>query len=311
MLIDLVTLFASIPSISAIVLIDISFSSFLIINPIAFSSFTQGFVDVGNNFGKRHSPRSPILGIVRPVRLDLIRPSDVIKMFDGIDEVVFFRDPWILQFYASDGSDGNVSEAVKAAMLNVRGLVGEAFLEEDRGLTETYEGILRALALGNVFPKDIASFLGKHSSEIKSFLRNLMDMGIVKRVKVYGKKRWVYKISSPIIDLFYYLDTKYGISDLSIESEVFEKVYTFKLPRYFEDFVRAALAEKYGGNEELMLSPEVDVLITLGNRIVCCAEVKVKADNGDLKKLELKTARFDCEKVVVDGTNFKKILFQE
>jgi len=204
-----------------------------------------------------------------------------------------------------------VSEAVKAAMLNVRGLVGEAFLEEDRGLTETYEGILRALALGNVFPKDIASFLGKHSSEIKSFLRNLMDMGIVKRVKVYGKKRWVYKISSPIIDLFYYLDTKYGISDLSIESEVFEKVYTFKLPRYFEDFVRAALAEKYGGNEELMLSPEVDALITSGNRVVCCAEVKVKADSGDLKKLELKTARFDCEKVVVDGTNFKKILFQE
>ena len=55
-----------------------------------------------------------------------------------------------------------------------------------------------------------------------------------------------------------------------------------------------------------MLSPEVDALITSGNRVVCCAEVKLRADSGDLKKLELKTARFDCEKVVVDGTNFNQ-----
>ena len=43
----------------------------------------------------------------------------------------------------------------------------------------------------------------------------------------------------------------------SFDSKSFEKAYKDKLPRYFEDFVRDALAEKYEGKEELMLSPEV------------------------------------------------------
>lgn len=122
---------------------------------------------------------------------------------------------------------------------------------------------MRALAVGNVFPKDIASFLGKTSSDVKSFLANLLEMGLVKRVKVFGKKKWIYKIASSVMDLFYYLDTKYGISELSKDNEAFERAYTGKLPKYLEDFVRTSLAEKYGGEEEVMISPEVDVVITV------------------------------------------------
>ena len=113
--------------------------------------------------------------------------------------------------------DGDVKSAVKAGFSSVRGLVEEIFLEEDRGLTETYEGILRALSVGNVFPKDVASFLGKTSSDVKPFMANLIEMGIVKRIKVFGKKRWLYKITSPVIDLFHHLDTKYGISELKLD----------------------------------------------------------------------------------------------
>ncbi len=131
------------------------------------------------------SARSPLLGLVKPVRLGLVKPSDVLKVFSNVEEFVFLRDPWLAQFY-----DGNTRDAVKAGLASVRGLVGEIFLEEDRELTERYEGILRALAVGNVFPKDVASFLGKTSSDVKSFLSNLIEMGIVKRVKVFGKKRW-------------------------------------------------------------------------------------------------------------------------
>ncbi len=111
--------------------------------------------------------------------------------------------------------------------------------------------------MGNVFPKDVTSFLGKTSSGVKSFLTNLLEMGLVKRIKVFGKKKWIYKMASPVIDLFYYLDTKYGIFELSMDNKSFEQAYTEKLPKYFEDFVRTALAEKYGGEEEVMLSPEV------------------------------------------------------
>jgi len=148
-------------------------------------------------------------------------------VFSNVEEFVFLRDPWPIQFY-----DGDVRDAVKAGFASVKGLVGEIFLEEDRELSERYEGILRALSVGNVFPKDIASFLGKTSTDIKSFLANLIEMGIVKRIKVFGKKRWIYSISSPVIDLFYYLDTKYGISELNFDRETYNRVYKDKLPKY-------------------------------------------------------------------------------
>lgn len=249
------------------------------------------------------SARSPLLGLVRSVRLGLVKPSDMLNVFNSVEELVFLRDPWLIQFY-----DGSVKDAVGAGFTSVRGLVGEIFLEEDRELTETYEGILRALAVGNVFPKDVASFLGKTSSDIKTFLANLLEMGLVKRIKVFGKKRWMYKISSPVIDLFYYLDTKYGISELSVDGGTFERAYAEKLPKYFEDFVREALAEKYGGDEEVMLSPEVDAVITVKGRVVCCAEVKMKANKRDLDVLESKTANLDCDKLVVDADTVKTIL---
>ncbi len=242
------------------------------------------------------SARSSLLGLVRPVKLDLIKPSDILKVFKGVDELVFLRDPWLIQFY-----EGSVKDAVKSGFASVRGLIGEIFIEEDRELTETYEGILRALAVGNVFPKDVSSFLGKTSSDVKSFLANLLEMGLVKRIKVFGKKRWIYRISSPIVDLFYYLDTKYGLSELSVDNRTFESAYEEKLPKYFEDFVRTALAEKFGGEEEVMLSPEVDAIITVRGKAVCCAEVKMKAKKKDLEVLRSKTSNLDCEKLVVDA----------
>ena len=162
------------------------------------------------------------------------------------------------------------------------------------------------MAVGNVFSKDVASFLGKTSSDIKSFLSNLLEMGLVRRIKVFGKKKWIYKISSPVMDLFYYyLDTKYGISELSMDNRTFEKAYAEKLPKYFENFGRTALAERYRGEEEVMLSPEVDVVITVRGKAVCCAEVKVKPRKEDLDVLESKTSEFDCDKLVVDASAVK------
>ena len=248
------------------------------------------------------SARSPLLGLVRLIRLDLIRPSDMLKVFSNVEELVFLRDPWLIQFY-----DRSVKDAVRAGFASVRGLIGEIFLEEDRELTETYEGILRALAVGNVFPKDIASFLGKSSSDIKPFLKNLLEMGLVKRIKVFKKKKWIYKIVSPVMDLFYYLDTKYGISELSVDSKTFEKAYLEKLPKYFEDFVRTALAELYEGEEEVMLSPEVDAVITIREKAVCCAEVKIKAKNRDIMLLESKTSGINCDKLVIDANTVKNL----
>jgi len=50
----------------------------------------------------------------------------MLRVFKGVEEFVFLRDPWLIQFY-----EGNVRDAVKAGFASVRGLVGEIFLEED------------------------------------------------------------------------------------------------------------------------------------------------------------------------------------
>ena len=55
------------------------------------------------------------------------------------------------------------------------------------------------------------------------------------------------------------------------------------MPKYFEDFVREALAEKYSGEEEVVLFPEVDAVITVRGRAVCCADVKMRAEKKDME----------------------------
>lgn len=132
-------------------------------------------------------------------------------------------------------------------------------------------------------------------------------MGLVKRVKVFGKKKWIYKMASPMMNLFYYLDTKYGISELSMDNETFERAYTEKLPKYFEDFVRTSLAEKYGGEEEVMISPEVDIVITVRGGAVCCAKVKMKSERKDVELLKSKTSSLDCDKLVLDSTTISSL----
>lgn len=41
--------------------------------------------------------------------------------------------------------------------------------------------------------------------------------------------------------------------------------------------------EKYGGGEEIMLSSEIDIIITVRGRAVCCAEVKMRAKKSGFR----------------------------
>jgi len=254
--------------------------------------------------------RSPLLGLFQVYRLDLIRCKDIYIYFKDrlagkelAKALVFLRDPWLLQFYTN-----SVDDAVTYSLRNIPGLIGEIFAEEDRTLTRAYERIIRAIAMGNHLPKDIASYTSKPLNEVKPYLYNLMNMGLVKRIKVYGKRKWLYKIRSPIIDLYYYLDTKYGISELEVERKTIQKEITEKLPHYFEDYIREALAEKHGGQEEKSLDPEIDVIITVRGKPIECAEVKLgrKTRHDEIMFLE-KTARLDCKKTFITPQNIATI----
>ena len=75
----------------------------------------------------------------------------------------------------------------------VLALIGGIFFDEGREITERYEAILRAIAVGNNVPAKIASYiLGMLStsltpSDVKSYLRILEKMGIIHRIKLFRK----------------------------------------------------------------------------------------------------------------------------
>jgi len=56
-----------------------------------------------------------------------------------------------------------------------------------------------------------------------------------------------------------------------------------------------------------MLSPEVDAIITIRGKAVCCAEVKMEAKKKDMTTLKSKTSNLDCDRLVIDSKNIKRL----
>ncbi|MGC9020679.1 MAG: AAA family ATPase [Candidatus Methanodesulfokora sp.] len=231
--------------------------------------------------------RSPLLGIVRPVRIGLIRPADVVRGLSKLDipaELIlriapYISDPWIMRFV--DPRSFSRSEVIDAIRFNVPALIGEVFSEEERTLTDRYELVIRALSLGNSSPGEIASYISGffekelRSQDVKSYLANLLRMGIASRIQLMGRKRYLYNIESPLIDLFYYLDTKLGYYEVDVPMEELENLASVREGTYFERFVVELIASLYRARVQRSLEPEIDGILVKKGRIVASVEVKM------------------------------------
>ncbi|MBP1357034.1 MAG: hypothetical protein JZD40_00870, partial [Sulfolobus sp.] len=103
----------------------------------------------------------------------------------------------------------------------VSALLGEIFQEEERRLTSTYYAILKAIAEGKNNPKEIGDYvkslgLISTNSVVTSYLRNLEDLKVVKRLRNAEKEEQRFIINSPLLDLYFYLDAKYGYSEVNV-----------------------------------------------------------------------------------------------
>lgn len=113
--------------------------------------------------------------------------------------------------------------------------------------------MLKAIANGKQISTEIASYLyslklipAEDPSLVHPYLKILESIGLIERVKIYGKNKYYYRHLSPIIDYYYYLDAKYGISERDIHLIQARKVLDIKIPYYVEQFISKLLSKMLG-----------------------------------------------------------------
>jgi len=254
---------------------------------------------------------SPILGLFLEFKFDIMDPIDIIKDLEKrvkdpkklVELAVYLREPLLLKYF-----ELNLFDILKRLKITAPALIGEIFDEEKRELGARYEGILRAISSGKSSLSEITSFLYSNKvivkediSAVKPYMGVLINLGIIKRISdLKNKRKSYFYISSPMIDLFYYLDEKYNFSETDLD----EKFFLDKLPRHVESFYRDLLSKKFKKNIYMINKPdyEIDMILTDFKKPKIVAEVKWK---NKIKKTEIDNAikKFEkfpnCEKYFV------------
>lgn len=269
------------------------------------------------------APRSPVLGLISEVKLGLIRPSDMMAGLPGdlspdraLELAMYLRDPWSIQYYRGVKTD--IPEILIHSKLSIPSLVGECFIEEARHLSQVYEGILRGLAGGKWKLKDIADGLYSRKliptnspSSVRPYFNVMEKMGLVERIKLFSKNKYQYRVASPLIELGYKLDEKYGFFDREVPEAMIGREVEQALGKHVESFLGFLLEERLEGNYEYLISKDydIDIVITDFQRPICIAEVKWKNrfDRREYDRFLQRTERFDCKRIFIIKDDAKDV----
>lgn len=224
---------------------------------------------------KLFSSKSPILGFFAEVPISIINLKDTLghlkkyKMDKKrlLEMSVLLREPLMIEYFdEKEDPRKMIARIIISSVKTVPALVGEIFIEEERHISAVYEGVLRAIANGKTVSGEISSYLFSRKllkkddpSLIQQYLKNLMEFGIIKRIKVYGKNKLVYKHVSPLSRIFYYADEKYNISERKPSEKEIERIIDEIMPIIVEDNIREFISEKYGLEEALFEAKDYDV----------------------------------------------------
>ncbi|RLE60616.1 MAG: ATP-binding protein [Thermoprotei archaeon] len=248
-------------------------------------------------------PGSPLTGLFYEYRLDLIDERDILvnlkeyiaDPFKLVEYSVYLREPILLRSFTKDIE---LFDILKGFRLTVPALLGEIFTEEERGFSAKYEGILRAIASGKARVGEIAGYLYSRSiirredhGLVTSFIDILCKLGLLGRIREYSGRRYYYYLSSPMIDLYYYLDEKYNFSERDLDVKYFRE----KLPHHVETFFRNLLAKIFNLTPAAVVKPyEIDVALVEFNKLRVVAEVKWRKslDKSVLRRIERKLSSF-------------------
>jgi len=261
--------------------------------------------------------KSPLLGLLSEFRMDIIDERDILinlaqKIKDSktlIEVCTYLREPWLISLWEENKESFLNSIAINTK-LSVPALIGEIFSEEEKELSAVYEGVLKAVADGKRISGEIAKYLYslrlipyQNPSFVHPYLKSLCELGLLKKIKVFGKKKYYYYNSSPVIDLFYYLDAKYGFSERDISLQQIEKISLERIPFHVEQFFRDLLSKMFGLWTEIISKPEyeIDIALTDFKKLKVIAEVKWKnrVSKKEIEKIERVFSNFDCKKILI------------
>jgi hypothetical protein len=256
---------------------------------------------------------SPLLALLRPFRIGPVSPCDLLVDLSStysptkaVEHAPILRDPWTVPFFEEKDPMKHLVEMLPHL---VPGLVGEIFSADERELTRTYSAILAVVGSGDGDPKKVAKKMHDRgitrtgaSSNVIPYMNNMVEMGMLERTKVYGKRKYHYSIPSFPMTLFYYLDSRYTISDGSVPFDGIRSTTENVLRMGIESFIADLLVEVVGGRKELIKTSdrEIDVLVTVRKRPALVGEVKWgRASRADVNNFLEKVKGLRCRKVFV------------
>ena len=240
--------------------------------------------------------QSPLLGLVAPFRIGLLRPIDIVGWLANrlepaaaLEIAALLREPWLIPYWQGESSAiAFLIRILHTLRDTVPALIGETFLDQDRQLTTTYLSILQVVGAGEWQLAKIAQQLAARqlisspsAGAISGFVNVLLQMDLLQRVRLYrsavGRQRWFLRPSSTLLSLYFYLNDKLNLAENPRFSRSDARVYiTNRMGVEIERFIGELLAELYDAELRYCVGPHGDVdvvLIRLGKPLLAC-EVK-------------------------------------
>jgi hypothetical protein len=265
---------------------------------------------------KIFEPQSPLLGFFVPIKLGFIFPLEILGAFKkklnfekNIELSAFLREPWIVPLYNNEQSLEFLYKLITLSKQVIRSLIGEVFTEEEREMTKKYEALISLVGSGIWNTKELALLMysrglipDSSQTHIIQYLKNLLEMELVESIKLNKTKGNYYRLYSPIMNIYYYLDNRYDISNRDISfnelKPTLQKLFSFEI----QNFIADLFAEIYNGRKEYFVSKEqeVDFIITIRNKNEVVGEVKwKKLEKEDLGKFRLNSEKIHGKKILI------------
>jgi len=272
------------------------------------------------------SEKSPLLGLFAEIPVGLLSLGDTLNALkkyklekkEWLELGILLREPIAIDYFDEKKKARElVAEIVLSSLKTIPALIGEIFLEEEREISAVYEGILRGVASGKVSSGEISSYLfsrkliGKDDpSIIQQYLNNLIYFGIIRRINIFNKKKFAYKIASPLAKIYYYADEKYNLTERKASEKELEMIIDELMPRIIEDNVREFLAEKNGLIESIIEAKDydIDACLLKFNKVEIAMEIKWgKLNKRDILKAEENLKKLDSKQRALFVTDKDKI----